>query len=243
LFRFNHNVILAAFWATFEIFRDPNLLVRVREDVAACMTGEGPTSLNVERLIKIPLLQSVFAETLRLRVHIFNSRCIGNDGIQVNNWLLREKSIVLVSSTLAHLEAAEWNSGCNGEHPLDMFWAERFVVYPNDPFSGPNKRRPEKVSPTHEPYFQLDSSMAGRFVPFGGGAYTCPGRHFAKREVILTCAMMATHFDVEIAASGQNVKMDWSTGGFGTLKPSGKIAYRVRGRRGGPIVPLSSFQS
>jgi cytochrome P450 len=199
------------------------------------MGGEGPTPFDVQKLTKSPLLQSIFTETLRLRVHIYNSRCTGNEDFQINNWFIPKKSVVFVSSTPAHMEATEWNTGRNNKHPLDSFWADRFVVYPNDPFSGPNKRRSDSKIPTNQgPHFQLDGSMAGRFIPFGGGAYTCPGRHFAKREVLLTCAMLVNSLDVEILASDDAAKMDWRTCGFGTLKPAGKIAYRVRRRNASP---------
>lgn len=30
-----------------------------------------------------------------------------------------------------------WNSGNNGEHPLDTFWPERFLLYQDNPSSGP----------------------------------------------------------------------------------------------------------
>ncbi|GKT50487.1 cholesterol 7-alpha-monooxygenase [Colletotrichum spaethianum] len=43
-------------------------------------------------------------------------------------------------------------------------------------------------------------SMAGRpssFFPYGGGVSMCPGRLFAKQEIILAVAMIVSRFDIE----------------------------------------------
>jgi hypothetical protein len=44
-----------------------------------------------------------------------------------------------------------------------------------------------------------------RFDYKGGGAPVCPGRHFAKQEIMLTIAMLAAQFDFEFVGW---VKMD-----------------------------------
>ncbi|KAH8594147.1 hypothetical protein B0O99DRAFT_688170 [Bisporella sp. PMI_857] len=48
--------------------------------------------------------------------------------------------------------------------------------------------------------------MKGRpssFFPYGGGHVMCPGRHFAKQEILLTLAILITKFDMEF--------LDWTT--------------------------------
>lgn len=39
------------------------------------------------------------------------------------------------------------------------------------------------------PYFSLDG-LNGSWIPYGGGFRACPGRHFAKREILMTLAVM-----------------------------------------------------
>lgn len=76
--------------------------------------------------------------------------------------------------------------------------------------------------------------MSGSFIPFGGGVYTCPGRHFAKREVLLTCAVLVALVDIELDRES-DLEMDWSTCGFGTLKPKGAVPFRMRRRHGAVV--------
>jgi hypothetical protein len=78
-------VIVAAFWVAFEVLRDPQLLCRVRSDIASCADDTQPSGFDVEKLIKLPLLQSIWAETIRLRVHIFNTRKTGSEDTFINN--------------------------------------------------------------------------------------------------------------------------------------------------------------
>ncbi len=43
----------------------------------------------------------------------------------------------------------------------------------------------------------------------------CPGRHFAKRQILLTTALMVSMFDCEILEEGRNVQEDFTLKGFG----------------------------
>lgn len=75
--RANANAIIAAFWANLEIFRDPALLSKIRHSIRSSVDSSVQSNLrfDIEKLIRQPLLQSVYAETLRLRVHVYITRC------------------------------------------------------------------------------------------------------------------------------------------------------------------------
>jgi cytochrome P450 len=68
-------------------------------------------------------------------------------------------------------------------------------------------------------------------MPFGGGCHICPGRRFAKVVVLLTVAMMALWYDIELLSDVKSGQMSMRNFGFGTLGPKGRIAVRMR-RRG-----------
>ena len=36
------------------------------------------------------------------------------------------------------------------------------------------------------------------WILYGGGSRACPGRHFAKQEILITVAMLLVEFDIEI---------------------------------------------
>lgn len=90
-----------------------------------------------------------------------------------------------------HNEIPGWSS--NPEHfaKPDAFDPARFLV--DDPETGKMK-------------FST-AGLTGKFFPFGGGHYMCPGRTFAKQEVLGAIAVLLLSFDIEfvefIKTSGQ----------------------------------------
>lgn len=225
---FHHNVILASFWIAYEVFRDPVLLSRVREEVKDCQHSKSTTGYDVERLIRSALLQSLWAETLRLRVHIFNTRSTGKTEVELHNWIIPKNSVAIVSSTPAHMDTTQWNTGLDNEHPIDTFWADRFIVYDDPLLSGsPNESGTDPQAKAGEPRFEISPSMSGAFIPFGGGSHACPGRQFAKRQALLVCAVLAANFDIELDKALEPMQMDWSACGLGTLKPLRALPYRI----------------
>lgn len=138
LYRANINVHPMAIWAIIEIFREKLLLSRVRAELqVANLTGMGFRD-KTERLLSLPLLQSIYAELLRLRVELQSVFYSEHEEIQINEWRFPRKSVVIAPIGSAHRDPNFWNSR-DGAQPLHKFWADRFLVYPNDPQSGPQK--------------------------------------------------------------------------------------------------------
>lgn len=74
--------------------------------------------------------------------------------------------------------------------------------------------------------------LSGAWLPFGGGSRQCPGRNFAKQEIILSFALIATMFDIELLEGTKKDSMqpDMKYYGLGTLPPKGKVPFRIRRR-------------
>ena len=80
------------------------------------------------------------------------------------------------------------------------------------------------------PKFTL-TSVAGAFVPFGGGARMCPGRFFAKNELLASLAMLVSCFDFEVNMGHKwKPQPDMRYWLVGALPPKGEIRFRVRRR-------------
>lgn len=47
----------------------------------------------------------------------------------------------------------------------------------------------------------ITSGLNGKYFPFGGGRYMCPGRTSAKQEILATLAVLLLNFDVEVVES------------------------------------------
>ncbi|KAK7753016.1 hypothetical protein SLS62_004965 [Diatrype stigma] len=218
------NSITATSWTIFEIYRDPELLASVRAEVDACarLGAEGRIRFDVDQLLRLPVLQAVYAETLRLRMHFYVIRMPDRADLNIRDWVIPRRKVVVTPTTVAHMDREAWSTGWENEHPLDQFWIGRFLKYP------PNN---DATASTSTPTFST-KELEGSWIPYGGGPRQCPGRHFAKRQILLTTALMISLFDCEILEGGRDVQEDFTLKGFGggMSHPAGKVPMRIRRR-------------
>ena len=177
--------------------------------------GEDGPPFDIAKLTQRPLLQSICSEILRLYVAAFIPRGSAHeDFVVADNYKIPKGQLIAVDSYTAHRDTDVWNTGrIPDSHPLDTFWAERFLIYPDDPKSGPLRKRTvsssatgtiEQVAEKHPSEAKSDKprfSTEGRthsWIPYSGGVRHCPGRHFAKREIIVTAAMLVSAFEIEL---------------------------------------------
>ncbi len=227
-----------AIWNVIEIFRDHGLLLRVRAELKRAALQGITSAQDLEKLMSLPLLQSICAELLRLRVEtptVFSSY---RDDIHINGWRIPKDNLVLVRSGAAHRDPDFWNTK-NDQHPLDQFWADRFLVYPGDPQSGPRKQstinggksevqaREVPISPTEGRF--VTSGLADSFIPWGVGERSCPGRGIARRVIVAVVATMVERYDIEILSSDFTINTAFD--GIGTQRPLRRIPFRIRNRK------------
>ena len=171
-----------------ELIKDPLLLQRVRTELLTATTTSDPSQINsstidIQALCSLPLLSSVYKECLRLRASIPLTRRLRNS-IEIDGNLLKANNFILAPSWLAHMDPNVW---ATPDHPVEAFWAERFLR--KEGGSGNNIK-------------------AGDFFPYGGGSIICPGRFFAKQEILAAVMMVVMRFDLQFVA---NVKLDGKT--------------------------------
>ena len=157
--------------------------------------------------------------------------------------MFRKDKLIMIPSRTIHMDSSVWSTGAGGMHPLNEFWAERFLVHSDEPGSGPAMQSGVVVEKKNV-MAKMDqregggnfsmSGVAGSWIPYGGGQMLCPGRHFAKQEILLSVAMISFMFDIVVLESeGKKVEEDMEFYGLGTLPPKGKIQCRFRRRAGG----------
>jgi len=181
----NGNTTQIVAWCLFEIIKDPALLRQVREEITTALTTDesGNRAIDNKALVNLPLLQSIFTEAIRLHFSINITREVVGP-VQIEGHELEKGSILQVSTEIVHYDEDIW--GAPG-HPAGKFWAERHIKHVETP-DGRTARQ---------------FSLLGRaydYLPFGGGVTICPGRFFAKQEVMLTVAILVSRFDVEFDA-------------------------------------------
>ncbi|KAK3946143.1 cytochrome P450 [Diplogelasinospora grovesii] len=249
------NATPSVTWCTSHLFEDASLRDRARRDVARiCGNGGGGTTTLDPKMLchSSPVLNSVFAETLRLHSTMYSMLTARDGDAKLGRWTLPHGQLGLVNTGLSHMDEQVWNTR-GGRHPLASFWADRFLIYPNDPTSGPLNQETraaimmsssgessssqeyarstsgEAVTDGEEPIFSLEG-LEGSWIPYGAGRHSCPGRVLSKQIIIFTCALMVSRFDIELLEGPVPLDKDTWSFGFNVAVPNRKIPFRIRKR-------------
>nr|A0A3G9HRC2.1 RecName: Full=Bifunctional cytochrome P450/NADPH--P450 reductase ALT2; AltName: Full=AAL-toxin biosynthesis cluster protein 2; Includes: RecName: Full=Cytochrome P450 monooxygenase; Includes: RecName: Full=NADPH--cytochrome P450 reductase [Alternaria alternata]BBG74264.1 NADPH cytochrome P450 monooxygenase [Alternaria alternata] len=142
----------------------PDVLQKARAEVHATV---GTSTIMPEHLSKLPYLESVLRETLRLRDPGpgFFVKPLRDDVIAGKYFVKKDQSIFIVFDSV-HRDPD---------------------VYGDDA----DEFRPERMS--QEKFDQLPPCA---YKPFGNGVRACIGRPFAMQQAILAVAMILQHFDL-----------------------------------------------
>lgn len=109
-----------------EIIQDPALMAAVREESAQAWVRDsesGELHLDSQKLVALPLLQSMYTDVMRLRISYIVSRKVVRPVI-VDGFKLPAGSLLQGCTELAHRDEAVWGTDA---HPASEFWAYRHV--------------------------------------------------------------------------------------------------------------------
>uniref|UniRef100_A0A0B7KRF5 Prostacyclin synthase n=1 Tax=Bionectria ochroleuca TaxID=29856 RepID=A0A0B7KRF5_BIOOC len=213
------NSIPTAYWLLTNIWLRPNIVDRIRAEVAqlaqisnrADNKGRDLT-LRISQLEdRCPLLASSYREAVRLGNQVLGTRRVMKDTVLTDadgtSYLLRAGVNVIWSAKLMHRAADVWGD-CS-----DTFIADRFLA---GKAGGIDMERKRRVS----------------YLPFGGGKHLCPGRNFAFAEILGFMSALVLGFEV-VGLNSSNVRMETGAIGEGVVKPpadgqGGAITIRRR---------------
>ncbi|KAI3316782.1 cytochrome P450 [Xylariaceae sp. AK1471] len=218
------NALPMAFWNLIEVYNDPALLERVQAELSKAIippdTEENklPFRFDITAITSSPLLQSVYAEVLRMRVSLFHNRSPIHGDYSIGPYKFKQGGLVCISTNIASNHTHAWGDRTDGgRRPLDKFWAERFLV-------------PDKNDGTMK--FSTDG-LDGAWMPYGGGALMCPGRYLAKQEMMSGVAIFGAYFDMQVLKGVP--RMDDDFFGLGAQPPGELVPVRLRRKIG--IIP------
>ncbi|KAI1770960.1 cytochrome P450 [Hypoxylon cercidicola] len=216
------NVAPSTMTLALHVLSSSSLLSSLRTSLSS--TGPLP---SIESLESIPLLLSMYAETLRFGVQVHIPRIAPHHELTIGGATIPRNKLMMANTWLMHMDDTLWNTK-GGEKPLDEFWAERFLVDPEDPTSGPGKTAGPRDGEKGVHFSTAD--VEGAWIPYGGGHHACPGRLLSKRIMLFSTAMLINMFDIEII-SRDSIKFDSPKFGLGVRKPRGRVRFRMRRRR------------
>ncbi|KAK0648898.1 cytochrome P450 [Cercophora newfieldiana] len=241
----NANVIPSAFWALRAIIATPGLTERVLAETSSCFDEE-TGGVDIAALCSKPLLTSIYLEALRFSVGVTPARNLLVPSIELGPWKFERGSTLIANNWFGSRALGFWNTGRDldsgkPEHPVDSFWAERWLEYPDDPASGPLRKPDASLyrAATKPRTIEDDANAkvvttgtAGYFFPYGGGTKICPGRFFAKQEMMSAVAVFLREFEFELVdkEAADRIELDMSYFPAGSLPPKGKTAVRIRRR-------------
>ncbi|KAF2797967.1 cytochrome P450 [Melanomma pulvis-pyrius CBS 109.77] len=218
LWALTSNVIPASFWYLFEVLASDGLLDRTRMEIAHILGGLNAINehkFSPADLTNSDLLQSIYAETLRLHVIALITRSVKKEH-HIGKWLFPKDQAIIVSSHVEHMNE-QWDTS-DEKHPCTAFSPDRFLTHEKNE-SGERRTK-----------FSLDGRQ-GQWIPFGLGEHMCPGRHFAKQEMIINFAVLISTFDFELLTpKNWRPEDNLSRYGFGTQQPKQKTPFRIRKR-------------
>ncbi|PHH90234.1 hypothetical protein CDD83_4202 [Cordyceps sp. RAO-2017] len=226
----NSNTTPVTAWAMFELIKDPSLFEALRAEVETSLVSDPETGcrrFDTSRLLTLPLLQSVYVETLRLHVAVLITRQL-IEPIHVGPYQLRKGAWLQAPPNFSHLDDALW--GADSSHPASEFWAKRHVVEEETEEAVTGQRIQKQK-------FVMEARPS-EFFPFGGGHTMCPGRNLARQEIMMTIAMIVSRFDIEFVhwvdknggISTGLPRDDTKYYGFGAMPPDRDARIRWRRR-------------
>lgn len=119
-------------WAMMEVFRDAQLLADVRAEIRTTWTTDartGARSIDIPKLVSLPLLQSIFTETMRVHMSTSIVRYLSDD-VMLDGYRLRKGGIILMPIETIQQNEEIWGSE---DHPASQFWGARHVKYEDKP--------------------------------------------------------------------------------------------------------------
>lgn len=182
------NTVPCSLMSAIHVLQVPTLSDHLRRDIdencGRDVESGGGQSIDPKKLSKNPLLSSIYAETLRLHMSVSIPVVPQHGELNLGKWRIPKASYGLIPVACCHTNKDVWNTR-DGAHPVTSFWAERFLVDPDDASSGPVRpgadivaQKPRAIQGQMgldgmQPYFTTEG-LEGSWIPYGGMLFTLP---------------------------------------------------------------------
>lgn len=196
------TIILMA-WTLYYVLRHPEVAERLHQEIDRVVGG---AEVTIEHLKKMPYLENVVSEVLRLRSPAYVISRMSLKDTTLGGYAVAGGAMLFASQYITHRHPRVW------QNP-ESFDPDRFAAASPE---APGNRREETP-----------------FFPFGGGAFYCVGMNFAvyEAELMLIVLLQSFRFAVaepeNFAAVGFDARL--------TLRPDRPIRLKVEPRPDLPV--------
>ena len=207
------NTIPAAFWTLAFLMTNPPAMAAVQKEVAEVL-GAGRSldeadaegdEWTREQCARLKLTDAAILEALRLvtgsmvmRLSTAPTTLTLHTGRTLD---IRAGDGVVIYPALTHLDARVFPSP-------EQFVVDRFLDNPTPTLDG--------------------QRVAQALMPFGAGVSMCPGRHWARNEILVLVAMLVQRCDWRVEAGVKVPPVDYMRVGIGVYQPKGDMAMQYR---------------
>lgn len=216
LFGLSSNAIPATTWTLCHILTsaDQTLLPELTAELTSSQRADG--SLDINKLVQLPLLSSIYSETLRMYVDALVTRTVNQTFILPSSHvghpghLLEKGNIAMAPSYLSHHDPTFWLSYGEEAPGPEVWHARRFLHGGKYSTSGTNNR----------------------LFPYGGGNHMCPGRTFAKQEILAAIASVLLTFEIQVETGERLPGIRKAYNGTGVVGMDKGLAVSMRRKVG-----------
>ena len=207
------NTIPAAFWTLAFLMANPAAMEAVKAEIKEVLGDGRPLDdedeesdvWTREQCARLKLTDSAILEALRL----------------------------VTGSMVMRLSTTPTQLTLHDSHTFDIRAGDGVVIYPAlthlDARVFPNPERYIVDRHVHSPTPTLNGQrVAQALMPFGAGVSMCPGRHWARNEILVLVAMVVQRLEWRLEDGVKVPDVDYSRVGIGVYQPKGDMNLQYR---------------
>ncbi|KAH4049417.1 hypothetical protein HBI25_095670 [Parastagonospora nodorum] len=214
-------------WSLLEVARAAEFVDEFTAGLFHYSPSHGAT-YNIQGLVGMPLMESLLAETMRLRTAAIAALRTQKTLALDEHWAVpADTHIVAISHDMA-LNTTAWSNvrAQTVERPLTSFWPKRFLVGERSSSKPGTKGRS-----VGETIFSMEG-LESLNMTLGSGQPPILGRDYVRTVHAMTIAVLFNEFEIQLCDDElfDAVLPPVQEAAFGMLRPLDKVAIRIRKR-------------
>ena len=222
-------MVPCVFWTLVELHRRPQFVKALVASIDRYSPSQGAT-YNIHDITNLPLVDSIFAETVRLRMASIAVHTQGKTLQLDDHWIVPKDTPIVVFSHDISLNSEAWANARSRtvEKPLEEYWAERFLVSGRTESKASQRGQRNDASALSFDMEGLESLN----INIGNGQQPVLGHDYMRAVHAASLAVLVNEFEVQLCDPEifDVVVPPVREMAYGILKPVEKIAVRIRKR-------------